>query len=573
MLESKTFSKGARAHQLLRHLSEKIAAGCQDEIKESTIALEVFRRDAYDPRVDSIVRVEMGRLRRLLDDYYAGEGLEDEVRIEIPKGGYVPQLYESPQKPIPVHTQRRTWLWWGAAAILVIALGIVAAVYWRKPNVITAAIPAFQVRPFEVLEGGEDAKASAVRVTDEIVTRLVDTPGIRVVTSRAPRSDAHAVVEGSVAIREGQIRIVVRLSATRHNLHFWKTESVGAVDQKDDVEKRAALAVRQAFPLNFMKVKRALVRQTTSSPEAFHYYLRASYLAFGDIEEMRQASSFIDAAIGADPKDGLYYAAKGQLIATLIGYGESPVSDGAAARDAVQNAIRLNSNLPEAWRALGCIRVLLDRDWHGADDAFRRAIELDPTYGEARYDYSHLVLTPTRRFDEAASQLDHALALCPEELDYRREKVNLLIKSGRIHEARAQLATERAGHATNILNGIAAFQEGNASEAERLLRSAVKIYRGPWALGHLGYVLARTGRQREAEQILKELAGYKPAPHVEMAALESALENQDAAVVHLRAGSHLAGVLWLDVDHRFDELRADQRVKSLRREIGLTGLD
>lgn len=573
LLRSHTFSKGARARQLLRHLGERATNGRQDEIKESTIAFEVFRRGAYDPKVDSVVRVEIGRLRKLLDDYYAAEASNSGVRVEIPKGSYIPRLYEESQIPAPTTIRRhRPWFWWGAAATVAIASGILlGTAHWNHQSVVTAAIPAFQVRPFEVVEGGEAAKEAAVRVVDEIVTRLIDTQGIRVVTSRASRTDAHAVVEGSVAIREGQIRVVVRLTATRHNLHFWKTEAVGPVDSKHEVERKAALAVREAFPLNFMKVKRALVRQTTHSPEAFHYYLRASYLGFGDTDEMRQAISFTDAAIAADPKDALSYAAKGQLIVTLMSYGESPGGDAAVARNAAQEALRLDPDLPEAWRLLGCIRILLDRDWGGAEQAFRRAIELDPTYGEARYDYARLVLTPNRRFDEAVSQLEQALALSPEELDFRRERVNVLIKSGRIREARAQLATERAGHATNVLNGIAAFHEGNIPEAESFLRRAVEIYRGSWALGHLGYVLARTGRRQEAKLILKELARHNPPANVEMAALTWALEQQDAAVAYLRSGSHLAGMLWLDVDHRFDELRTDPRVRSLRREIGLAG--
>lgn len=218
---------------------------------------------------------------------------------------------------------------------------------------------------------------------------------------------------------------------------------------------------------------------------------------------------------------------------------------------------------------LGCIRILLDRDWRDAEQAFRRAIRLDPTYGEARYDYARLVLTPKRRFGEAEEQLDQALALAPEELDYRREKVNVLIKSGRIREARAQLAGERPGPATNVLNGIIAFREGNVGQAEQFLRQAVEISRSSWALGHLGYVLARMGRREEAEGILKELAVRNPAPSIEMAALATALEKQEVAVGYLRAGSHLAGMLWLDVDHRFDDVREDARVRNLRFEIGL----
>ena len=56
-------------------------------------AIEVFERDdKYDPRLDSIVRVEAGRLRSRLDEYYNGDGAADEVRIMLPRGGYSAQF-------------------------------------------------------------------------------------------------------------------------------------------------------------------------------------------------------------------------------------------------------------------------------------------------------------------------------------------------------------------------------------------------------------------------------------------------------------------------------------------------
>jgi Tol biopolymer transport system component len=92
ILASSVFSTSARAAQFLRFCVEQSLQGKHDQIKESTVAVEVFGRTPdYDPRTDLIVRVYAKRLRDKLDDYYTAHGGHDPVRITMPKGSYVPQ--------------------------------------------------------------------------------------------------------------------------------------------------------------------------------------------------------------------------------------------------------------------------------------------------------------------------------------------------------------------------------------------------------------------------------------------------------------------------------------------------
>ena len=73
---------------------DRTLAGDSAGIKEVVIATEIYGRSAdYDPKIDSVVRVEASRMRAKLKSYYAEEGLLDPVLITIPKGGYVP-LFE-----------------------------------------------------------------------------------------------------------------------------------------------------------------------------------------------------------------------------------------------------------------------------------------------------------------------------------------------------------------------------------------------------------------------------------------------------------------------------------------------
>src|SRR5262249_32150813 len=72
---------------------ERALVGESERLKEYVIGVEVFDRDErYDPRVDSIVRVEAGRLRTKLEEYYRGSGSDDAIVIKLEKGGYAPEF-------------------------------------------------------------------------------------------------------------------------------------------------------------------------------------------------------------------------------------------------------------------------------------------------------------------------------------------------------------------------------------------------------------------------------------------------------------------------------------------------
>src|ERR1700685_4302816 len=91
ILRSRAFIQSHRIRRFLQFVVEESLLGQPHRLKEYLIGLEVFdRREAFDPRVDSIVRVEARRLRYKLDEYYRIEGREDAVRIVLRKGSYVP---------------------------------------------------------------------------------------------------------------------------------------------------------------------------------------------------------------------------------------------------------------------------------------------------------------------------------------------------------------------------------------------------------------------------------------------------------------------------------------------------
>lgn len=91
ILASPTFARSDRARELLRYLVDEQLSGRSERLKGFSIAVDVFGKDAgYDPATDATVRVQAGRLRELLDHYFASEGANEALRIAIPRGGYIP---------------------------------------------------------------------------------------------------------------------------------------------------------------------------------------------------------------------------------------------------------------------------------------------------------------------------------------------------------------------------------------------------------------------------------------------------------------------------------------------------
>src|ERR1044072_3100172 len=91
--QSPLLARSGRLQRLLRYLSEETIQGRAAEIKEYRVALDVYERpESYDSTVDSLVRVEVSKLRSRLAKYYEAEGKDDPVRIGIEKGRYVPSF-------------------------------------------------------------------------------------------------------------------------------------------------------------------------------------------------------------------------------------------------------------------------------------------------------------------------------------------------------------------------------------------------------------------------------------------------------------------------------------------------
>ncbi|SDM06165.1 hypothetical protein SAMN04488026_11593 [Aliiruegeria lutimaris] len=140
VVESDVLASSPRLRQFLTYVVEETLSGHGDEIRGKAIAVEVYgRRLDGDGGGLGLVRVEAGRLRRLLREYYEGEGAGDDIRILIPTGGYKPTLTavhapltlpeeSGPQTTEPGHKHSGSRKWMVALGALFVAL--IASVFF-----------------------------------------------------------------------------------------------------------------------------------------------------------------------------------------------------------------------------------------------------------------------------------------------------------------------------------------------------------------------------------------------------------------------------------------------------------
>jgi len=264
VLASKGFQNAGRLSRLLRHVTEKTLAGNGDQLKEYAVGVEVFDRDAsYDPRLDSIVRVEAGRLRSRLDDYYSNGGAANEIRIELPRGGYVAQftrrsaspdfdapLVVSPAAHVSKRTPRTLVLLVGASVVIVAALALWLSVWRAQPKG-----PAVAVLSFAEYSDGTPLAAIAARLTDEVTSELARIGRVDVVShtsamqfagARKPLREIAAalhadfVVEATVVTEPGGIKVVARIVNAATDRKVWVHDYHSRQDALPDLSREIA---------------------------------------------------------------------------------------------------------------------------------------------------------------------------------------------------------------------------------------------------------------------------------------------------------------------------------------------
>ena len=385
-----------------------------------------------------------------------------------------------------------------------------------------------------------------------------------------------AVLEGSLRIEGSRIRVITQLINTRDGFHLWTHTYDRDIAEISDIQHEVADAIFRRFRIDLRTTRRALVQPPSRNVEAWHHYIRAAYLSRS---EPLKSVELYRVAVTSDPNYALAWAGLSLAWVKAVDWEEARPRDiFPKAADAARRALAIDATLAEAHQAVARVKVYSEHDWVGAEQAFRRAIELDPTYLEARLDYAQLVLIPTERFDQAVQELQRALALYPDSHLLLNELANAYIKARQYDKAVEPLEASQKIHqrqlAPWVFLGMVATGLGDYEQALERFQKAASIRRTAWVLSHLGSTYAKLGRREDALRVGAELGQGppgRPAFDYELATIYATLGDKEAAFSALdRAeASQAQGLLWINVDHRLDELRADSRFGRLVKKMRL----
>jgi serine/threonine-protein kinase len=599
ILTSSPFLNARRASQFLRFIVESTLAGEEKQIKEYLIGVEVFGRPAdYDPKVDPIVRIEAGRLRKKLAEYYNGPGGNDPVIIELPKGGYVPAFRPRPPKTEPQTANTARAFWAGAGVLVLVAAVAFASTYYVRHRLQSGSTPnSIAVLPF--LDLGEPGAGAAREylsdgVTEELTTGLAALKGLRVVAAtsafqfRGKSQDvrrigqalnAGAVLEGSISHSSSGLRIDAQLVNTRNGYHLWsKAYDVQGGDMQaaeEDIVQETARALRVPVSSRVRPIKR-----DTQNAEAHDLYLHGRYLwSKRDERDMRESARLFQRAVEDDPNYALAYAGLADAYTVMaVNRQMSPAAAVPRATAAVQRALELDPNLAQAHATLGLLKSQCNWDWRGAEQEFHRAIELQPNYAEAHH-WAGLNYMMTAQHAAAEAELRQAQVLDPLSLMITEGLAENFLYSRRYDDAIATgLKIPDRGIAWVVL-AHAYIYKGMYEESMKMVPEIADA-KDPSRLQLRAEVLVLSGDRAGGLKILEELernqrnssAGDPYIAPADLGMSYAMVGEKERAFAWLEKAyqQHDPALAQLKVDPSVDSLRSDPRYLELLKKLGLS---
>jgi len=216
ILASDAFDAPPRNRNFLRYVVDETLAGRAGRIKAYSVALEVFRRPSdFDAQIDPVVRIAAARLRRSLERYYLIAGQSDRVRIDLPKGGYVPSFtaqdrIEASDSRASIGTGRS----YGAFLV---------------------------VRPSGGRRGMADEHGLAAGISEELIGALVGDQRLAIVAENVVgiRAVPGFVLEIGIRERGRQLRVVAQLFDQAHD------RSLGVYTVDHTIRSKDKLAIQE----------------------------------------------------------------------------------------------------------------------------------------------------------------------------------------------------------------------------------------------------------------------------------------------------------------------------------------
>jgi adenylate cyclase len=413
ILKSDRFRGSAKQKGFLKFVVGETLASRGAQLKGYTIALAVYGRNkSFNPQVDPIVRVEAGRLRRALEHYYLTDGKNDPIRIEIPKGAYVP-TFQAVQVPSPMDTSARQ----------------------LEPRRLGSQ-PSLAVMPLENLTGDEGQDYITDGLTEELTAELARYQEFQVIASQSTLRfkgrkvdpgevgrdlDVRFLLAGNIRSDAETVKVAVQLIDTSNAEQIWgksykraltpthlialqeeiARSVVGAVaDQYGQITRRLSKDTRSKPPADldtYDAVLRFYHYETVLTPEAFREALTAMEHAVKNAPDYGLAWSMLghlhadNHALGfcetkAPLEKALTYASKGVALEPENQFAQDALTlvqfhrgDKASFLKHVETTIALNPNAPYIIGVAGW-HLYLFGEWERGRVLLRKGMQLNPYY-------------------------------------------------------------------------------------------------------------------------------------------------------------------------------------------------
>jgi len=570
MLASAVFSKADRISRFLRYVVEAALEGRTKQISEYSIAVDVYDRPrAFDSRLDGIVRVEAGRLRSKLREYYETDGKNSSVRIEFPKGSYSPIFKEikamgskDPRTRAPIRAQH-------ALAVLPFAdLSPQRDQEYLGDGIAEELM--FALSRFREIKVAAQTSAFAFKGKQEDIRRIGEMLNV------------DAIVEGSVRKADLRLRITAQLIDVSTGFHIWSSVYDRELRDVFAIQEDIARSIVAALTDTLLKTTTGELGSSSTTNVAAHTaYLRGRFFWNRQTgASLRLAIREFDKAIEEDPLYARAYVGLSDCYRLLEFWGSiAPEEAIPKARQAVADALKLEGSLPEAQAAQAVLDAVYDWSWASAEERFRRVFAVLPNYAIAHQAYAVMCLFPQGRFDEAISELGIAKELDPLAPWVNAQLGYVYFLSRRYEDAATQLLStlelDDCFYVAHTFLAAVFSQEGKLDQALSALLNAQKhAPDSARVVGWLAYVNARLDRKKEALGIIEELEQRSRSEYLcplDLARAYLGVGNNDRVLTCLaNAAERRCGrLISVVVDPSYEPVRSDSRLTELRTRMNL----
>jgi eukaryotic-like serine/threonine-protein kinase len=554
-------------------------------------ALEKDRELRYQHAAD--IRSELLRLKR---DTGTGRAVAQESSRQTVVQAPTPASGSTPAAPSSSATMLRVSAV-GTFAVIVVAAVLVGLNVrgWRDRLFVRALksqIQALAVLPLENLSRDPEQEYFADGMTEALTTDLARMETLQVISRTstmqyktakkslptiAHELNADAIVEGSVQRFGNRVRITAQLVRAADDKHLWANSYdrdfrdvlVLQDEVASDIAKQIESRLGGPRPTPAPKLQAV-------SPEAYETYLKANY--YLDSFDLQKSIEYYNQVIKLDPDYAPAYAhmARAYFFMAFLG-AVSPREGWGKVKEAATLAVEKDERLPEGHGALGLAKLHYDWDFVGAEQEFKRALELNPNDADIRHDYAHYLMA-MGRLVESETESKRAV-----ELDPMGDVLNSCLCwhsfIARDYDQSVRLAEKFPDDPWDLsILGWDYEQKRMPEQAVAKFKRAVEVTKdtpfNSFYLAALGHAYALAGNRREAEIVLQTLSDRVKKSYVspfDLALIHAALGEKDKAFVLLdkAVAERSTFLVYSQWEPRLDPLRPDPRFKQILKQIGL----